>query len=66
MMFYAQSTVKGHNISAKQNVFLPKVTCLIHYLIHIPLDLSVTRQTTAIHDALGYGDQYIKWHDLSV
>ena len=35
-MFHAQLTAKGH-IRRKQNVFLPQVNILIHYLIHIPL-----------------------------
>ena len=46
LLFYAQSTTKGH-IRAKQNVFLqvniliqhvflPQVNILIHYFIHIP------------------------------
>ena len=34
-MFYAQSTAKGP-IREKQSAFLPQVTILIHYLIHIP------------------------------
>ena len=33
-MFYVQSTAEGH-IWAKQNVILPQVQILIHYLIHI-------------------------------
>ena len=32
---YAQSTVKGH-IRAKENVFVPQVKIVIHYLTHIP------------------------------
>ena len=35
VIVYAQSTAKGH-IRVKQNVFLPQVTILIHYLIHNP------------------------------
>ena len=35
LMFYAQSTAKGH-MRVKQNAFLPQVTIIIHYLIHIP------------------------------
>ena len=35
LMFYAQSTAKGYR-KAKQNVFLPQINILIHYVIHIP------------------------------
>ena len=41
LMFYTQSTAKGH-IRVKQTVFLPPVTILIHYLIHI-LPLKIWR-----------------------
>ena len=34
-MLYAKSTAKDH-FREKQNVFLPQVNILIHYLIHIP------------------------------
>ena len=39
-MFYAQSTAKGHTISAKQKLFPPQVKVPIHYLIntHSTLD----------------------------
>ena len=36
LLFYAQSTVKGH-IWAKQNGFLLEVAILIHYSVHSPL-----------------------------
>ena len=39
-MFYAQSTATGH-IREKENVFLPQVQILIHYLIHIPHQLVI-------------------------
>ena len=32
LMFYAQSNARDHTVRAKQNVFLPKVQILIHYL----------------------------------
>ena len=35
VMFYAQSSAKGP-MRVKQNVFLPQVKILIHYLIHNP------------------------------
>ena len=35
LMLYAQSTPKG-DIRAKQNVFLPQMKPLIHYVMHIP------------------------------
>ena len=36
LMCYAQSTAKHYiTIRAKQNIFIPQVQILIHYLIHI-------------------------------
>ena len=49
LMFYAQSTAKGH-IRVKQNVFLPQVKLLIHYLKH-----------SIVEDLEKLGENGIEW-----